>query len=36
MKLAPEEGRKHHLRQDKFIEELSYLCVLAGVNRDLP
>ena len=37
MKLAPGEGRKPlYFTQDKFIEELAYPCVFAGVNRDLP
>ena len=37
MKLAPGEGRKPlYLTTDKFIEELAYPCVFAGLNRDLP
>ena len=37
MKLAPGEGRKPlYLSQDKFVEELAYPCVFAGLNRDLP
>ena len=37
MKLAPGEGRKPlYLTQDKFVEELAYPCVFAGLNRDLP
>ena len=37
MKLAPGEGRKPlYLTTDKFVEELAYPCVFAGLNRDLP
>ena len=37
MKLAPGEGRKPlYFSQDKFIEELAYPCVFAGLKRDLP
>ena len=37
MKLAPGEGRKPlYFSQDKFIEELAYSCVFAGLSRDLP
>ena len=37
MKLAPGEGRKPlYLTQDKFVKELAYPCVFAGLNRDLP
>ena len=37
MKLAPGKGRKPlYLTQDKFVEELAYPCVFAGLNRDLP
>ena len=37
MKLVPGKGRKPlYLTQDKFIVELVYPCVFAGLNRDLP
>ena len=37
MKLAPGEGRKPlYFSQDKFIEELAFPCVFAGLSRDLP
>ena len=37
LKLAPGEGKTPlNIRQDKFIEELAYPCVFAGVKRDLP
>ena len=37
LKLAPGEGKKPlNIIQDEFIEELAYLCVFAGVKRNLP